>query len=209
MAKVAHEIETTWFEVVAENVKWKEAMNEEMDALYGNETWELVQLPKGKKPIGWRCVYKVKHNNDGSVSRYKVGPVAKEYAQTYGIDYEETFAPIAKMKTVIRDVIAVAASKRWILHQISFKNALFHGDLQKKVYMEQPPSFLDTCHLDYVYSNHSFYVQKIDVNIVIINIYVDNLIIGGDALEDVEHVKALLHKQFDMEDLGELAIFRD
>ncbi|MCO5572017.1 hypothetical protein L7F22_025768 [Adiantum nelumboides] len=110
MAKVAQDVEPTCFEEVAENDKWQEAMNEEMDALYGNETWELVPLPKGKNPIGCRWVYKVKHNSDRSVSKYKARLVAKGYAQTYGIDYEEKFVLVAKMAT-IRAVIAVTVAK--------------------------------------------------------------------------------------------------
>ncbi|MCO5552537.1 hypothetical protein L7F22_006049 [Adiantum nelumboides] len=113
-------------------------MNEKMDALYGNETWELMPLPKGKKPIGCRWVYKVKHNGDGSVSRYKARLVAKGYAQTYGIDYKETFSPIAKMAIA---VIAMVAAMGWILHQMDVKNAFLHGDLQEEVFMEQPPRF--------------------------------------------------------------------
>ncbi|MCO5602216.1 hypothetical protein L7F22_056344 [Adiantum nelumboides] len=104
-----------------------------MDALYGNETWNLVPLPKVKKPIGCRWVYKVKHDSDESVSRYKAILVAKGYAQTYGIDYEETFALVSKMVTV-RSVIAVAAAKGWILHQMDVKNAFLHADLQEEVY---------------------------------------------------------------------------
>ncbi|MCO5582240.1 hypothetical protein L7F22_036132 [Adiantum nelumboides] len=107
----------------------------------------------------------------------------------------------------VRAVIAVAVAKGWILHQMDVKNAFLHGDLQEEVYMMQPPGYQDTGHPDYVYADHSFYVQKTDAGIVIITIYVDNLIIGGDALEDVEHVKALLRKQFDMKDLGELRYF--
>ena len=71
-------------------------MDEEMDALYGNETWDLVPLPEGKKAIGCKWVYKVKHNSDGSINGYKARLVAKGYAQTYGIDYEETFALLQK-----------------------------------------------------------------------------------------------------------------
>ncbi|MCO5579928.1 hypothetical protein L7F22_033795 [Adiantum nelumboides] len=79
VAMQSHDVEPTCFEEAAENVKWQEAMDKEMHALYGNETWELVPLPKGKKPIGCRWVYKVKHNSDGSVSRYKARLVAKGY----------------------------------------------------------------------------------------------------------------------------------
>ncbi|MCO5582138.1 hypothetical protein L7F22_036028 [Adiantum nelumboides] len=66
MAKFAQDVELTCFEEATENVKWQEDLNDEMDALYGNETWELVPLSKGKKPIGCKWVYKVKHNSDGN-----------------------------------------------------------------------------------------------------------------------------------------------
>src|SRR6516162_7523615 len=69
-------------------------MNEEMATLHVNKTWDLVPLPKDKNIIGCKWIYKVKHNADGSVSRYKARLVAKGYAQTYGIDYEETFNPV-------------------------------------------------------------------------------------------------------------------
>ncbi|MCO5562654.1 hypothetical protein L7F22_016282 [Adiantum nelumboides] len=131
---LAQDVEPTCFEEAAKNVKWQEAMNEEMDALYGNETWELVSLPKGKKPIECRWVYKVKHNSDGNISRYNARHVVKEYEQTYGIDYEETFALVAKM-TTLRAVIAMAAAKGWILHQMDVKNAFLHGDLQEEEYI--------------------------------------------------------------------------
>jgi hypothetical protein len=85
-------------------------MDEEMAALDANATWELVVLPEDKKAIGCKWVYKVKHNADGSVSRYKARLVAKGYAQTYGIDYEEIDSPVAKMTTV-RAIIAMAAAK--------------------------------------------------------------------------------------------------
>ncbi|MCO5595019.1 hypothetical protein L7F22_049056 [Adiantum nelumboides] len=120
-----------------------------MDALYGNETWALVPLPKFKKPIGCRRVYKVKHSSDGSVSRYKAKLVAKGYAQTYGSDYKETFALVAKVATT-RAIILLATSKGWILHQMDVKNAFLHGDLQEDVYMEQAPGYQDIGHPDYV-----------------------------------------------------------
>ena len=85
-------------------------MDEEMATLYGNDTWDLVPLPKDKKTIGYKWVYKVKHNSDGSISRYKARLVAKDYAQTHWIDFEETISLIVKM-AIERAVIAVAVAK--------------------------------------------------------------------------------------------------
>ena len=149
MAKVVQDEEPTCFDDAVGNAKWEKAMDEEMAALYENETWDLVSLPESKNVIGCKWVYKVKHNSDGSVSRYKARLVAKGYAQTYGIDYEETFSPVAKMATV-RAIIAVAASKNWVLHQMDVKNAFLHGDLQEEVYMEQPQGYEDERHPHYV-----------------------------------------------------------
>jgi hypothetical protein len=95
-------------------------MDEEMVVLDANATWELVVLPKDKKAIGCKWVYKVKHNADGFVNRYKAKLVAKGYAQTYGIDYEETYNPVAKM-TTIKIIIVMATSKGWSLHQMDVK----------------------------------------------------------------------------------------
>jgi hypothetical protein len=113
-----------------------------MSALDVNVIWELVALLKDKKTIGCKWVYKVKHNINGSTSRFKARLVAKGYAQTYGIDYEETYSPVTKMTTV-RAIIVMAATKGWSLHQMDVNNVFFHGDLQEEVYMEQPPSYVD------------------------------------------------------------------
>jgi hypothetical protein len=110
-------------------------MDEEMATLDANATWELVALPKDKKAIGCKWVYKIKHNADGFVSRYKPRLVAKGYAQTFGIDYEETYSLVAKI-TNVRVIIAMATVKGWSLHQMDVNNVFFHGDLQEEVYME-------------------------------------------------------------------------
>jgi hypothetical protein len=120
--------------------QWRAAMLEEMSALDKNDTWELSTLPMGKKAVGCKWVFTIKHTPDGKIERYKARLVAKGYSQTYGVDYDETFAPVAKMNT-IKTLISVAANQRWKLFQLDVKNAFLHGDLQEEVYMEIPPGF--------------------------------------------------------------------
>ena len=115
-------------------------MDEEMKALEKNGTWEIVERPGGKKPVGCKWIYTVKHKSDGTIDRYKARLVAKGFTQTYGIDYEETFAPVAKMNTV-RILLSLAAHSGWELNQFDVKNAFLHGDLEEEVYMEIPPRF--------------------------------------------------------------------
>ena len=118
--------------------RWTKAMAEEMTALEKNATWELVPLPKGKKTVGCRWVFTVKHKADGTIERYKARLVAKGYTQSYGVDYQETFAPVAKLNTV-RVLLSLAANQDWPLLQFDVKNAFLHGDLTEEVYMDPPP----------------------------------------------------------------------
>ncbi|VVA36032.1 PREDICTED: Retrovirus-related Pol poly from transposon, partial [Prunus dulcis] len=123
--------------------KWVQAIKEEMKALEKNQTWTLETIPRGKKTIGCRWVFTIKHNADGSIERYKARLVAKGYTQTYGIDYEETFAPVAKLNTV-RVLLSLAANLDWPLHQFDVKNAFLHGELTEEVYMDIPPGYNTT-----------------------------------------------------------------
>jgi len=116
---------------VVGNLKWDNAMDEEMVMLDVNATWELVILPKDKKVIRCKWVYIVKHDASRFMSRYKKILVVKGYAQTYGIDYEGTYNPVAKMMTT-RIIITMATSKRWSLDQIDVKNFFFMETCKKK-----------------------------------------------------------------------------
>ncbi len=117
-------------------------MKEELEALQKNGTWTLVPLPRGKKTVGCKWVFSIKHKADGSIDRYKARLVAKGYTQTYGI-YQETFSPVAKL-TSIRVLLSLAANLDWPLHQFDVKNAFLHGDLEEEVYMDLPPGYTAT-----------------------------------------------------------------
>ena len=100
-----------------------------------------MRLPYENKAISFRWVFTVKVNPDGSIARLKARLVAKGYAQTYGVDYSETFSPVAKL-THIRLFIPLVATHGWDLHQLDIKNVFLHGDLAEEVYMGQPSGFV-------------------------------------------------------------------
>ena len=117
-------------------------MNEEMIALKKNQTWEIVDLPKGKMP-NHKWIFTVKYKSYGSLERYKVRLVTKGYTQTYDIDYHKTFAPVTKMNTV-KILLSLAAIKAWSLNQFDLKNAFLHRDLEDEVYMGIPLGYEET-----------------------------------------------------------------
>ena len=115
-------------------------MKEELDALHKTGTWDLVDLPPGKSAIGCKWIYKIKTRSDRTVDRYKARLVARGFTQEYGIDYEETFAPVARLSSV-RTLIAIYATRRWPLFQMDVKNAFLNGELSEEVYMKLPPGY--------------------------------------------------------------------
>ncbi|KAL6211362.1 hypothetical protein ACLB2K_016589 [Fragaria x ananassa] len=120
--------------------RWCHAMNAEIQALQSNRTWSLVPLPVHKKPVGCKWVYQIKYHPDGTVDRFKARLVAKDYSQIEGVDYRETFAPVAKLTTV-RVLLSIASLRGWHLHQLDVNNAFLNGDLFEDVYMQLPPGY--------------------------------------------------------------------
>ncbi|KAK2353155.1 putative mitochondrial protein [Trifolium repens] len=119
---------------------WRQAMVEEMAALHSNNTWDIVSLPPHKTTVGCRWVYTVKVGPDGQIDRFKARLVAKGYTQIFGLDYGDTFSPVAKI-SYVRLFLAMAAIHHWPLHQLDIKNAFLHGELEEEVYMDQPLGF--------------------------------------------------------------------
>ncbi|KOM27543.1 hypothetical protein LR48_Vigan437s000300 [Vigna angularis] len=128
------------FQEAIEKKSWRKAMDEEIEAIKKNDTWELASLPKGHKAIGVKWVYKAKKDSKGEVQRYKARLVAKGYSQRAGIDYDEVFAPVARLET-IRLIISLAAQNNWKIHQMDVKSAFLNGVLEEEVYIEQPQGY--------------------------------------------------------------------
>lgn len=132
--------EPHYYQEAVTDVKWRHAMHDEITALENKGTWKIADLLSNKKPISCKLVYRVKYNSDGSVQRYKARLVVRGDHQIEGLDYNETFVPVAKM-TSVRCFLSVAVAKGWELHQMDANNAFLHGNLDEEVYMRLPPGF--------------------------------------------------------------------
>lgn len=134
--------EEPWNYAEAKEFKvWRDACEEEIKSIVKNKTWTLMDLPSNCKAIGLKWIFKVKRNSDGSINKYKARLVAKGYIQRHGIDFDEVFAPVARIETV-RLIIGMAASYTWELHHLDVKTAFLYGDLKEDVYVTQPEGFV-------------------------------------------------------------------
>ncbi|KAL5848374.1 hypothetical protein ACOSQ4_006387 [Xanthoceras sorbifolium] len=124
---------------VEDSVKWESAMRDEMDSLMSNQTWELAELPPGKKALHNKWVFRIKEEHNGN-KRYKARMVVKGFQQKEGIDYNEIFSPVVKL-TTIRLVLKLVAAENLHLEQLDVKTAFLHGDLEEEIYMRQPEGF--------------------------------------------------------------------
>jgi hypothetical protein len=212
-------------------------MKEELDALHKNHTCDLVDLPPKISVIGNKWVYKIKTCSDNAVDRYKARLVAKSFAQEYNVDYEETFAHVARLSSV-RALLAVPASRHWSLSQMDVKNVFLNGDLSEEVYMQPPPRLSSplnkVCHLrqalnglkqapqawfakfsttvscfDYSISSYdaTFFLIPMDRGIILLLLYVDDIIITRDDSTGILELKQFLSQYFEMKDLGPLSYF--
>lgn len=212
---------------------WKKAMEEEIEAHAVNGTWILTDLPSGKKPIPNKWVFKMKRDANGSIIKYKARLVVKGCSQKYGIDFNETFAPVVRYNS-LRYLIALAAKYDLHIHQMDAVTAFLNGELKEEIYMSQPTRFDDgttrVCklkksmyglkqasrdwnrELNSVLVNYGLNRNKADQcvyhliegkRIIIVAIWVDDVVIFSNDMDLVSRLKNELSRNFKMKDLGE------
>jgi hypothetical protein len=122
--------------------EWHKAIKSEMESMYENQVWNLVESPEGVKPIGCKWIFKRKTDMDGNVTIHKARLVAKGFRRIQGVDYDETFLPIAMLKFV-QIMLAIAAYFDYEIWQMDVKMAFLNGYLEEDVHMIQPEGFVD------------------------------------------------------------------
>jgi len=133
--------ESSSFEEAVGSQVWKDAMMEEYQSIIKNDVWDIVPRPEKKSVVTSKWIFKIKHAIDGSIDKFKARFVARGFSQKEGIDYTETFAPIARYST-IRSIISLASTMGWKLHQMDVKTAFLNGVVEEEVYMEQLEGFV-------------------------------------------------------------------
>lgn len=214
-------------------------MTQEIEALERNKTWILVDKPPDKTPIGCKWVYKIKYKQDGTIERYKARLVVKGYTQIEGIDFMDTFSPVAKM-TTLRVLLALVATNNWFLHQLDVDNAFLHASLDEEIYMALPqglhsPKPNQVCLLQkslyglkqasrqwystlvqalqalgFVQSSadHTLYIKQGKSGaFTALLLYVDDVLLAGNDMTEIQLVKDSLHAKFRIKDLGEAKYF--
>ncbi|RVW48160.1 Retrovirus-related Pol polyprotein from transposon RE2 [Vitis vinifera] len=188
---------------------WRKSMDDELKALEETNTWNIVHLPPGKHVVGCRWVYRFKFNPDGSIERPKSRVVAQGFTQHFGVDYKETFAPVAKMSTV-KVLLSVAANHGWSLSQMDVKNAFLHGELEEespRAWACQVKFYSGRSWLTRSSADSSLYVQTGQTEKLMVLIYVDDLIITGSNADSIAALKKKLQGKFPVKDLGPLKYF--
>ncbi|KAI5318976.1 hypothetical protein L3X38_038684 [Prunus dulcis] len=133
-------VEPESFAEATQDEAWNQVMREEISMIEKDSTWEMVERPGNKPVVGVRWIFKTKLNLDGSIQKHKAKLVAKGYTQKPEVDFNETFAPVARLD-IIRTLIALAAQKNWKIFQLDVKSAFLNGVLKEEVYIEQPEGF--------------------------------------------------------------------
>ncbi|KAL0641299.1 hypothetical protein Bca4012_102867 [Brassica carinata] len=212
-----NEIPRSYEEAMKHKV-WRDSVGDERDAMIRNDTWYESELPKGKKAVSSRWIFTIKYLANGEIDRRKTRLVARGFTQTYGEDYIDTFAPVAKLHT-IRIVLSIATNLEWDLWQMDVKNAFLQGNvlrLKKAIYgLKQSPRAWYR-KLSTTLNGRGFRKSELDHTLftltgpsgsIVILVYVDDLIITGSDKAGIQATKEFLKSVFDIKDLGEMKYF--
>ncbi|GJY54802.1 putative ribonuclease H-like domain-containing protein [Tanacetum coccineum] len=178
-----------------EDESWVDAMQDELLQFKIQKVWILVDLPYGKKAIGTKWVNRNKKDERGVVVRNKARLVAQGHRQEEGIDYDEVFAPVARIKA-IKIFLAFAYYMGFIVYQMDVKCAFLYGKIDEEVYVSQPPGFIDPQ-----------YHKKDKHDIILVQVYVDDIIFGSTKKSWCDEFKALMKSRFQMSSIGEFTFF--
>ncbi|GJR61513.1 retrovirus-related pol polyprotein from transposon TNT 1-94 [Tanacetum coccineum] len=214
---------------------WIEAMQKELHQFDRLDVWELVDMPLCKNVINMKWLWKNKCDEENTVIRNKARLVAKGYSKQEGIDFEESFASVARLE-VSRLFIAYASHKSFHIYQMDIKTTFLNGPLKEEVYVNQPDGFVDPHHPDKVYrlekalyglkqaprawydelSNFlvskgsidpTLFITKKGEDILLVQIYVDDIIFGSTNPKLSKRFEKLMHNKFEMSMMGELKFF--
>lgn len=215
---------------------WQTAINEEYSSLIKNKTWSICDLPKGRKPVSCKWVFKLKRKSNGDIDKYKARLVARGFSQSAGFDYNETYAPTLKL-TTLRILLSIAIQNDMNIHQMDVKGAFLNGELSENIYMELPEGFKNgnkVCKLNKALyglkqasrtwndrfnqfmlkigfirciSDQCIYIKgENDVKCFVL-LYVDDLLIISSESKRINTIKNLLEKEFEMTNIGKVETF--
>ncbi|GJY26759.1 ribonuclease H-like domain-containing protein [Tanacetum coccineum] len=156
---------------------WTDAMNQEIDALLRTGTWELVDLPEGRKVIGCKWIYKIKFRSSGEIDRYKVDLLIKVLAKGYELNYEEAFSPRGQNGTGSVFIVCLAVSMSWHVFQLDVNNSFLYGDLEEVVFIKPPERYFSSDNKSK--SDYSLYTKYDKGVFLALLVYVDDIIITG------------------------------
>ncbi|OMO75305.1 Integrase, catalytic core [Corchorus capsularis] len=196
LATITSHDEPKHFSQAVKHKHWREAKEKEIQALEENGTWDLVPLPQDKRAIDSKWVYKVKFKPNGEIERYKARLVAKGFTQIEGVDFHETFAPVAKLVTV-RCLLAIAAKRRWEVHQLDASRNWYHKFTKA----------LEDVGFRQSKADHSLFLYDKGETFLTALIYVDDVILAGNNGDKIQEIKSYLNDKFDIKDLGPLKYF--
>ncbi|CAI7738802.1 unnamed protein product [Closterium sp. NIES-54] len=217
--------------------KWKQSVKEEYDSLLENETWELCELPLGKKAISSMLIFRHKYGPDGELTRYKSRLVAKGFQQIKGKDFDEIFAPLGK-GTTLRVMLGMAANRGWRIKQMDITTAFLNGIILEELYMLQPEGLDDgsgrVCRLKKaIYGlkqaprawyhkleetllaggfkksecDHSLFLLQEKEQFLMLLVYVDDILLFSKSSAMIEHVQEMLEMQFKCSKMGDVKYY--